>query len=205
MKLSNDLIHNVVLQVAGEDVIPLVKALKNKKNISEFKLAENIGQEINITRNMLYRLYHANLVSFTRRKDKQKGWYIYYWTFKTKMIKFLLTDLKKKKIEALTERITREKANFFFMCSTQCMRLNFDQAVDFNYKCPECGIIMNQVDNQEKIVELEKELAALKKGARKKSTPQTVKAKPVSKPVKVSKAKTTKAKTVKKKTTKKKK
>ena len=64
MKLSNKIIEEVVSEVAGEDVVPLVKALKNRKNVSEFKLAENIKEEVNRTRNMLYRLYDANLVSF---------------------------------------------------------------------------------------------------------------------------------------------
>ena len=77
MKLSNKLIDNVVENVAGKDVLPLVKTLKNKKNVSEFKLADDIKEEINTTRNMLYRLLDNNLVSFVRKKDKKKGWYIY--------------------------------------------------------------------------------------------------------------------------------
>jgi transcription initiation factor IIE alpha subunit len=67
MKLSNKLVEDVVTAVAGEDVLPLVKQLKNKKNVSEFKLAESLKLEVNVARNMLYRLYHANLVSFIRR------------------------------------------------------------------------------------------------------------------------------------------
>ena len=163
MKLSNELIENVVSEVAGDDVIPLVKAMKNKKNVSEFKLAEKIETEVNITRNMLYRLYHANLVSFIRRKDKQKGWYIYYWTFKQKRIKHLVSDLKKKRLEHLKERLAREESNQFFICSNNCMRLSFDRAVDFEFKCAECGSIMEQEDNSEKIAKIRKEVAGLEK------------------------------------------
>ncbi len=153
--------EEVVAQVAGEDVLLLVQALKNKKNVSEFKLAEKIQQEINITRNMLYRLYHANLVSFIRKKDKAKGWYIYYWTFKPKHIKFLSEDLIKQRLEKLRERVERERDGNFFMCITKCMRLNFEQAVDFHYKCPECGQLMNQEDNSGTILRLEGEIKKL--------------------------------------------
>ncbi|MBI4150116.1 hypothetical protein HY488_01800, partial [Candidatus Woesearchaeota archaeon] len=152
MKLSNKAVEDVIVHIAGEDVLPLVQALKNKKNISEFKLAEKISQEINITRNMLYRLYHANLVSFIRRKDKAKGWYIYYWTFKPKHIKYLADEIRKQRLEKLKERIEREKEGQFFMCQNKCMRLNFEQAVDFYYKCPECGQLMTQEDNGATIV-----------------------------------------------------
>jgi transcription initiation factor TFIIE subunit alpha len=72
MKASDKLLADVIVEVAGKDVLPLVKALKNKKNVSEFKLADAIKQEINLTRNMLYRLYDHNLVSFIRKKDKKK-------------------------------------------------------------------------------------------------------------------------------------
>ncbi len=116
MKLSNKLVEEVISEVAGEDVLPLVKALKNRKNVSEFVLAEEIKQEINKTRNMLYRLYDSNLVSFIRKKDKKKGWYIYYWTFNSKRIKYLSKSLKKKRLEKLKERLKREKSGDFFTC-----------------------------------------------------------------------------------------
>jgi transcription initiation factor TFIIE subunit alpha len=166
MKLSNKLIDEVISEVAGEDVLPLVKALKNKKNVSEFVLAGNIKQEINVTRNMLYRLYNSNLVSFIRKKDKKKGWYIYYWTFNPKMVKYLASITKKKRLEKLKERLEREKKGDFFACQNQCIRLDFEQATDFEFKCPECGSLLDQEDNREKIKKLEKEIKKLEKGLR---------------------------------------
>ncbi len=163
MKLSNKLVEEVVSSVAGEDVLPLVKLLKNKKNVSEFKLAESLKLEINVTRNMLYRLYHANLVSFIRRKDKKKGWYIYYWTFKIKQIKHLAVTIKKEKLERLNDRLEREKESSFFICPNTCMRLDFEKAVGFEFKCPECASIMEQESNEAKIEQLESEIKAIQK------------------------------------------
>jgi len=168
MKLSNKLIDEVISEVAGEDVLPLVKNLKNKKNVSEFLLAQNIKQEINKTRNMLYRLYNFNLVSFIRKKDKQKGWYIYYWTFNPKMIKYLSKTTKEKKLAKLKERIEREKSSDFFACDSQCIRLDFEQSTDFEFKCPECGSLLNQEDNREKIKDIEKKIKSLEKELKKK-------------------------------------
>ena len=156
-------IEDVVSQLIGDDVLPLVKVLKNKKNVSEFKLASAIRREINLTRNMLYRLYDHNLVSFNRKKDKKKGWYIYYWTFNIKRIKYLAIELKKKRVEKLQERLEREQTTQFFSCKTNCIRLSFEQATDFEYKCPECGELLNQEDNAAKITEIKKEVESLKK------------------------------------------
>ncbi len=163
MRLSNKMVEATISEAAGQDVLPLVAFLKNKKNISEFKIAEAIEREINETRNMLYRLHEVNLVSFTRKKDKQKGWYIYYWTYRPNMIKHLYTNLRKDRLEKLRERLDREKSSNFFMCSNQCIRLDFEQAMNFEFKCPECGEIMNHEENEQKIQEIEKEIANIEK------------------------------------------
>jgi transcription initiation factor TFIIE subunit alpha len=158
-----DLLSEVISEVAGEDVLPLVRALKNKKNVSEFNLADTIRQEINTTRNMLYRLYDRNLVSFIRKKDKKKGWYIYYWTFSPARIKEIAHSLKKQKIARLTERLAREQVTKYFICANKCVRLDFDQATEFEYKCPECGEILHQEDNSKIISDLQKEIVFLEK------------------------------------------
>lgn len=156
------LIEEVVKELVGEDVLPLVKVLQRKPSISEFSLADAIKNEINLTRNMLYRLYNVNLVSFMRRKDKKKGWYIYYWTFSPKNIPYLAVGLKKQKLERLVERLEREKKSQFYACISACIRLDFEQATDFEFKCPECGELLNVQDNTEKIKDLELSAAQLR-------------------------------------------
>ncbi len=167
MRLTNKIIESVVSEVAGDDVLSLVKALKNKKNVSEFTLASAIKREINATRNMLYRLYENNLVSFIRKKDKKKGWYIYYWTFNPSRVKDLVKSLKKERLNKLKDRLEREKQGNFFICPNTCIRLNFEQATEFEFKCPECGTLMSQEDNKEKIKEIEKEVKELEKEVKK--------------------------------------
>ncbi len=163
MHLSNKIIESTIAEVAGEDVLSIVHFLKNKKNISEFKIADAIKKEINETRNMLYRLHEANLISFIRKKDKKKGWYIYYWTFKPKMIRHLILSLKKENLAKLKDRLSREKSSHFFICQNKCIRLDFDQAMNFEFKCPECGEIMNQEENLENIKLIEEEIKKIEK------------------------------------------
>lgn len=154
-------VEDIISEVAGADVLPIVKALKNKKNISEFKIALELKEEVNTVRNKLYRLYNSNLVTFIRKKDKIKGWYIYYWTFNDKRIESLEIELKKKRRERLKERLKREKDSHFFMCGSQCIRVDFEQATNFEFKCPECGELMHQEDNQLMIIDIEKEIDQL--------------------------------------------
>jgi len=151
MRLTDKILGDAVSEIAGDDAISVVLNLKNKKNVSEFILAKKIKKEINETRNILYRLYDANLVSFMKKKDKQKGWYVYYWTFNKSRIKYLMSDIKKKRLTTLCDWLDREKNNNFFSCSNNCIRLDFEQATEFEFKCPECGELLNHEDNEENI------------------------------------------------------
>ena len=192
MKVPSKLLEEVASRVAGEDVIPVVRALKNRRDVSEFTLASETKMEINLVRNMLYRLYNANLVTSIKKKDKKKGWYIYYWTLNIPRVRQLARNLMKERSIQLTERLAREKSSHFYMCPTQCIRLNFEQATDFEFKCPECGALLNEDDNTKKIKEIEKELKHLGKEL-KKTVPVEVREEEPEKEVKVKKAKSKKA------------
>ena len=101
MKLALQSIEDLIHIIIGEDVIPLTKILHAKDNISEFKLAEMLNVTVNQTRNMLYRLNEQNLVSFIRKKDKKKGWYIYYWSLNKKRVGESIVKVKQKQFECL--------------------------------------------------------------------------------------------------------
>ena len=163
MAPEDEVIATVVETVAGEDVLPLIEVLKGKKNVSEFTIAEELKEEINTIRNKLYRLYDSNLVEFTRKKDKKKGWYIYYWTFVPSRIPHLVKEMKRKKLEKLKDKLKSEENVNFFECPNKCMRLTFDKAVDFEFKCPECGSLMNQEDNIKKVQHIQKEIEVLER------------------------------------------
>ena len=162
MKVSNQLIKDIVAEVAGEDGVPVAMVLKNQSNFSEFKVAEALKMEIKDIRKALYKLLEHNLVSFRRKKDKKKGWYIYYWTFNPDMLKYLYSDMRIKKLEKLNERLAREESNNFFLCPNRCVRLDFDKASEFEFRCPECGSLLDMQDNSATIKNLKGEICRLK-------------------------------------------
>ena len=148
---------------------------------------------------MLYLLYNHNLVGFTRKKDKQKGWYIYYWTLLPDSIRFSYFKMKKKLLDRLKEQLNEESGELFFVCPNDCVRLNFDRAMDFEFHCPECGDLINQDDGQEKIDKLKKQIIRIEKEVTKLQEAREIRRKKVKKVKKEVKAK--KKASVKKKTT----
>ncbi len=163
MKIGVKETEDLISEVAGADTLQLVRYLKNKKNISEFKIAEDLKAEVNTIRNMLYRLYDTNLVTFIRKKDKVKGWYIYYWTLNLKHVPYLMREVKKRKVQKLQDRLKRENENHFFVCKNKCIRLDFEQATEFSFKCPECGMLLDKEENESKIEEIKRSIGKLER------------------------------------------
>jgi transcription initiation factor TFIIE subunit alpha len=170
MKITNVMIEEVIMELIGEDALPLVDFLKDNKNVSEFQISTKTKIPVDKIRNQLYRLYNHNIVSFIRKKDKEKGWYIYYWTLNKDRIKFLTTDIKIKKVEKLKERLERENGSHFFACQYKCIRIDFEQATNFEYKCPECGELLMQEDNSEQILKIKEQIKNIEKQIEKEKT-----------------------------------
>ena len=158
MRLTQKKIEEILAFILGEEGLPLVKQLAGKDNVSEFELATKTKKDIKVVRRMLYLLYNHNLVSFTRKKDKIKGWYIYYWTLLPESIKYVYIKKKKETLQQLQQQLEEEQKELFFSCPNKCVRLNFDQAMDFEFHCPECGKLLVQDGTEEKAGILRKEI-----------------------------------------------
>lgn len=159
-RLTNQIVHTAMLELIGEDAIPIVEFLKNRKDISEFIISEKTKTEIHLVRNILYRMEGLNLAKYKRRKNKEKGYYISYWTLNLKQVKDLMNKLERDKLDKLKDRLEKEEKNRnnFFICSKMCTRLDFEQATSFGFKCPECGTLMQQQDNSKTIEHLKQKI-----------------------------------------------
>ncbi len=158
MRLTSKKIEEILALIIGEEGLPLVRELQGKENISEFDLATKIKKDIKVVRKMLYLLYNQNLVEFTRKKDKQKGWYIYYWTLLPESIRFNYFKMKRDLLEKLKALVEQEEKELFFTCPNKCVRLDFDQAMDFEFHCPECGELIVQDDSKARVIELKERI-----------------------------------------------
>jgi transcription initiation factor TFIIE subunit alpha len=148
MKITNTVVNNVVEETVGKDAVKIVDYLKDRKNISDFKIAESTKLNIQLVRNLLYQLNAWNMVTYMRKKDRLKGWYISYFTFNRAAIKDVMEKIRKDKLEKFQERLENEESGkVFFICSNLCSRLDIDAALQFDFKCPECGKLLNQQDN----------------------------------------------------------
>ncbi len=161
MNIIDKLIDDLILEIAGKEVVPLVNLIKNKINVSEFKLAAKLKLSVNQVRNMLYRLNNFNLVDFTRKKDKTKGWYIYFWTFNMKLAKELALSMKNNKMGILKKRLDKESNELFFACPSGCVRFDSVNVMEYQFKCPECGKMLIKDDSKKNIDKINREINSI--------------------------------------------
>lgn len=162
MVISQEDVAEVVRDVIGEDAAKITDYLYGKENISEFTIAEEVDYEIHTARYILYKMLENNLATFIRRKDRVKGWYICYWTLDLDRIERTKRELLEDQIEELESRLENEQNNQFYMCTNTCVRLTFGEAADKNYKCPECGELLDTQDNSRTVEFLEQRIDELK-------------------------------------------
>jgi len=200
MRLTQKKVEDIIITIIGTEGLILIKQLYGKENISEFDLAKKTKKDIKIVRKMLYLLYNHNLVSFTRKKDKQKGWYIYYWTLIPDNVRFTYFKRRKTLLARLKQKLEEEEKELFFACPKNCVRLNFDHAMDMDFHCPECGELLAQDTSEDKIVHLKKQIILIQDELEKIQKKKKVKKEKTKQRKKVVKKKiTTKKKAVKKK------
>ena len=161
MKLSQKQIEEMIVEIAGPEGLPVYKILKDKENFNEFVLAEKLKLTINQIRNVLYKFDNHNLVTSTRKKDRKKGWYIYFWTFLKDRAERVYLVLKKNRIKQLGVRLEREKAHQFYICVNKCTRLSVEAAMENQFMCAECGQLMGPEDNTKTINNLQREIDLL--------------------------------------------
>ena len=163
-KLSDEVLNELIYQVIRKDAVPLVGLLRGKKNVGEVKLAEKLKLTINQVRSMLYSLSAYGLVTNIRRKDKKKGWYFYFWTLDEKAIFKLKQEVNKKRLEELKIQLKLEERVSYYVCPDECLRVSSEDALEYGFKCPECGKLMAQESNIPRIIKIKEEIKKIQQG-----------------------------------------
>lgn len=157
------LLKDIVADIAGNPAVEIVDLLAEKKDVNEFLIAKKLKLTINQTRNILYKLSDAGLVSFIRKKDKRKGWYIYFWTLNSLKSLELLENKFLEEIALLKKQLENKKTKRFYFCETCNVEVGEETALLNEFTCRECGQIYTLAVNDKIIHELESKINKLKK------------------------------------------
>jgi transcription initiation factor TFIIE subunit alpha len=163
-----NLLESVVREIGGDDAVKVAGLLDPKEETTDEAIAAGAEMKLNAVRKVLYRLYDARLAEFRRIRDKSTGWFIYFWRLKPNRVEELVINRKTTVYRKLKARLDYEQKFHFFKCEHDyCPRYTFDEAMENNFKCPECSGELRAFDNSEIIKKLSKKVKELRKSLEK--------------------------------------
>jgi transcription factor E len=161
--MQANFLKDVVESIAGNQAIGIVSLLVGKKDVNEFIIAKKLKLTINQARNILYKLSEAGLVTSIRKKDKRKGWFIYFWTFDELKALELLERQVIAEIKNLNMLLKVRKFKRFYFCKTCNIESGEEAALLNQFTCQECGQVYELADNSKPIKEIENKILKAEK------------------------------------------
>jgi transcription factor E len=156
-------LKSITGHLAGKPAEIIVDLLIGKKDVNEFIICKKLDMTINQTRNILYKLSDYGVVSFIRKKDKKKGWYIYYWTLNVHTAFKLLEENLKLELARFKEQLKSRNEKRFYICNTCMLEVTEETALMNDFICPECEEVYQLSNKDEFVLKLEKEIAKVEK------------------------------------------
>jgi transcription initiation factor TFIIE subunit alpha len=131
--------------------------------MTEEEIVSKTGVKLNDVRKILYRLYEHSIVGLRRIRDKDTGWFIFYWRVQADQVEGFIISQKKRILEKLEARLEYEKSHDFYYCFTPgCKRLSFEEATEYLFRCPKCGKPLIHYDNGKIIEAIQKKINKIK-------------------------------------------
>ena len=154
---EEELIRELIERVAGEIGV-IIYELKPKKDFTDEQIAMELGIEINEVRKALFALYELGLAEYRRKRDDETGWMEYYWRINYDKQKDVLKRELLKTKKKLEEKLEDEMNTVYYICVNGCMKITYEQAMEFDFTCPRCGAPLEYFDSSVAIEKVKEEI-----------------------------------------------
>lgn len=148
--IGMEAIMSIIRSTFGESSKTVFETLlKMGKEVQDEDIAMHTKLHVNEVRRILYKLSEHGFVTSRRVRDRETGYYIYFWRANTEYLSQILISRKKTVLNKLLERLRYEET-YVFQCSAcggEKERFSFDEAMGSDFKCPRCGSQLVPVDN----------------------------------------------------------
>ncbi len=158
VKLSDSDVESLLKEIIGTNAFLILKACEVGRTDEE--IAKITKLEIPVIRSLLNQLHTEGLITYTREKDEEHNWFKYTWYARKDMIIDVIKHTIEEKIQDLEKELDFETSYMFFSCPNGCIKVPFEVAAEYDFKCPECGGDLQPFDNSKIIRKIKHELDA---------------------------------------------
>jgi len=151
--LENPLVQQILLDILEDNIegFDVLATLIELGEATDDEISRKLNLKLNTVRKLLYKLYDARLVDYTREKEEDINWYTYTWRPTLDKLPWVVKKRAQEKLKKLKEQLAIEENNMFFYCPKCEIKYLFEEAMDCGFRCPHCGGALKEYDNSRDI------------------------------------------------------
>lgn len=163
VKVLNSLLEHK--EIIDEDIVnELNEGIEQQPSDSEEEQeSDAIRIALKEVRKSLYKLNERSLARYRRVRDKETGYFVYYWSPIWERIRDLIISRRKQTIKRLKQRLDYEQRNLLYVCEEGHTPVTFSDAFELGFICNVCSQELAQKENEKTISILKKKIAELEK------------------------------------------
>ncbi|MFX1282262.1 MAG: hypothetical protein ACFFB5_01345 [Promethearchaeota archaeon] len=179
--MSFSQLNDIILKLTDKTTVKVLNVLLEHKEIIDEEMVNIINEEIEQSqkdlnddkekeisrialkevRKSLYKLNERSLARYRRVRDKETGYFVYYWSPIFERILDLIVNRRKLSIRKLRQRLDYEQRNLLYVCSEGHTPVTFSDAFELGFICTTCGEELSQKDNENTIKFLKRKIKEL--------------------------------------------
>ena len=160
--LTNRQVNKLLQEIVGKDGVLVLKACDLKRGITDEGIAKKTGLKLSTIRSQLNQLHYRGLIRYHREKNQETNWYTYTWFTNADKVNEVIAGEWGNYMAKLENQLDYESNYIFYNCGNGCDKLPFELASEYDFKCPECGNELKNINNKAKVKELVKEIKEVK-------------------------------------------
>ncbi len=146
-------------RVGGEKAPKVIQlTLKAGNAVTDEQIANKLGVKVTVVRAVFNRLHYWGLADYDKTRDEQTGWYTYTWHILPEKIFAALEAQIEEEISELKEKLEELTRFMLFECSEGHVRIPFEVAAEYEFRCPECGRELQPVDTEREKQKIREEI-----------------------------------------------
>ncbi len=141
---------------SGKDVVQREPTEEERENMDEEEQlalhCNNCGEDfvslsLKLVRRALYVLNEHFIARYRRERDKDTGYFLYYWYILKDRLQEQILLRRQKVIQLLKARFEFESENLFYTCEDECVDYPFTEAFEKGFICEKCNKPLAQKSN----------------------------------------------------------
>ncbi len=138
-----------------------------KREAIDEEIAGELGVDPREVRKVLYKLHERGVVSFRKERREDYRYPVYSWNLDLREVLRRGLEVKERELEDVEQALNNDMSHPVFHCGNdECPTLSFEEAMEHEFRCPNCGEMLQEVDTTEERERLERLAEELKEEIR---------------------------------------